>query len=276
MITTRKAPPVPHDAASITSAPSDDKYVPAAVHAATQSLLRVATSDQAAQVLVQLVRDLGGHTVPESLADPNALPIDISLGQGESVYPTASKGSATHWLLTTYMEAAVKDALAAIELVSAAERLATDAGIDPKSGLPDHQTMSRLLSRLEAGDAILAIDLDWIRLIGVDNHPGEEELLRLFGKALRLSTRATEYCGRFSGGEFLILLREPGSEGGTRVLERLRDRWDKVPHDELTFSAGIAVLNDEGWRPAIEAADRALKRAQESGDRWETATQSDY
>ena len=276
MLTTRDETTVPDSAAAITSTPRDDKYVPAAVHAATQALLRVESSDQARQVLVQLVRNLGGHAVPKSLGDVDALPIDISLREGEPVYPTASKGSAAHWLLAEYIEAAVTDARVAIELVRAAERLATDAGIDRISGLPDHQTMSRLLSRLVEGDAIVAMDLDWIQVIGTDQ-PSDQEILRSFGRSLRLAARATEHCGRFGGGEFLLLMYEPGEEGCIRLLERLRERWEKSGHsNELSFSAGIANVDEQGWRSAIQAADRALRRAQETGDKWETATPDDY
>jgi len=276
MLKTRDESPAPDSAAAITNIPRNDKYVPAAVHTATQALLRVENVDQAAQVLVQLVRDLGGHAVPDSLSDPDAMPIDISLGEGGLVFPSASPGSTAHWLLTEYMEAAVADATAAIELMRAAQRLATDAGIDQISGLPDQQTMSRLLSRLVESDAIVAMDLDWVRAIGTDQ-PSDQMILRSFGRSLRMATRATEHCGRSAGGEFLVLMYEPGEEGCLRLLERFRDRWQKSEYgNDLTFSAGMARVSDQGWRSAIQAADRALRRGQESGDKWETATPEDY
>ena len=276
MLKTRDESPAPDSTAAITNIPRNDKYVPAAVYAATQALLRVESTDQAAQVLVQLVRDLGGHAVPDSLSDPDAMPIDISLGEGGLVYPSASEGSTAHWLLTEYIEDAVEDAKSAIELMRAAQRLATDAGIDPISGLPDQKTMSRLLSRLVEGDAIVAMDLDWVRTIGTDQ-PSDQEILRSFGRSLRLATRAMEHCGRSTGGEFLALLYAPGEEGCLRLLERFRDRWQKSDYaNELTFSAGIACVNDQGWRSTIQAADRALRRGQESSDKWETATPDDY
>ncbi|MCH8814057.1 MAG: diguanylate cyclase [Chloroflexi bacterium] len=277
MLTTRKDSPVLEGTPTLGAAPQDDKYVPAAVYSAAQALLRVARTDEAAQVLVRLVRDLGGHAVPESIADQETLPIDISLGEGEPVYPSAPEGSATHWLLTTYIEGAVADAQAAIALVRRAERLAADAGIDETSALPDHQTMSRLVSRLREGDAIVALDLDWIRVVGTDQEFSDRDLLRSLGKTLRQATRATEYCGRFSGGEFVVLMANPTELGGTRMLERLRERWANAAHpQELTFSAGIAVVGEQGWRTAVQAADRALRRAQESGDSWETARPDDY
>jgi GGDEF domain-containing protein len=257
--------------------PQDDKYVPSVVLSAAQALLRVTRTDEAAQVLVKLVRDLGGHAVPESLADEEALTIDISLGEGEPVFPSAPQGSAARWLLNAYMQGATADAQAAIPLVRRAERLAADAGIDEVSALPDHQTMSRLVSRLASGDAIVAVDLDWIRVIGSDQQLSDREIIRAFGKSLRQATRATEYCGRFSGGEFAVLMTNPTDVGGPKMLERLREHWIKAPRpQELTFSAGIAAVDGQGWRPATEAADKARRRAQESGDCWETARPEDY
>ena len=171
---------------------------------------------------------------------------------------------------------AVADARAAMEWLRAAPRLATDAGIDQLTGLPDQTTMSRILSRLVEGDAIVAMDLDWVRAIGTDQ-PSDQAILRSFGRSLRLATRATEHCGRSAGGEFLALMYDPGEDGCLRLLERFRDRWQKSDHgNDLSFSAGIARVNDQGWRSAIQGADRSLRRAQESGDRWETATPDDY
>jgi len=277
MLTTRQDSPVIKGRSTAGADPRDDKYVPSAVLSAAQALLRLTRTGEAAQVLVELVRDLGGHAVPESIADEEALTIDISLGEGEPVFPSAPQGSAAHWLLTTYIEAAVADAEAAISLVRRAERLASDAGIDKASALPDHQTMSRLVSRLTEGDAVVAIDLDWIRVIGSDQQLSDREIIRSFGKTLRLATRATDHCGRFSGGEFLVLMTNPSEEGGTKMLERLRERWIKAPRpQELTFSAGIAAVDDQGWRPATEAANMARRRAQDSGDCWETARPEDY
>ena len=83
--------------------------------------------------------------------------------------------------------------------------------------------------------------------------------------------------GRASGGEFVALLNEPGTDGAFKLLERLQERWEKrpstMPH---TFSGGISTVDDRGWRPAIQAADRALRRCQETGNHWESAQAEDY
>lgn len=254
-----------------------EKYVPDLVYSSTRSLLRVAAADEAIGLLSGLVRKLGGNIVPESANDPDAMSIDISLGHGEPVYPVAKPGSAAHWLISTYVPNVVKDARAAFELALRAEVLAKDAGIDAVSGLPNHRTMSRLVTRLQTGDAIVATDLDWVHVLGNDDVQSDQEILRAFARDLRNATRANEFCGRASGGEFVALLNEPGADGAFKLLERLQARWEKrpstMPH---TFSGGIATVDERGWRPAIQAADRALRRCQETGNHWESAQADDY
>jgi len=263
------------EAAPPTSPP--ERYVPDLVYSATRALLRVGRSDEALSLLSELVHDLGGSTTPTSANDPNALPIDISLGHGEPVYPVAEPGSAAHWMLSTYLPCVIEDVRAAFELASRVETLAKDAGIDPASGLPNHGTLSRLVARLQPGDAIVAVDLDWDHFPGSGATQDNQAIVRAFARDLRSATRATEACCRSGGGEFVALLNEPGSEGAFRLLERLQARWQRrpqtIPH---TFSGGIATVDGRGWRPAIQAADRALRRCQRTGGSWEHAQPEDY
>lgn len=276
LITTRSDTPTENRRSSPSANPPE-KYVPDLVYSTTRSLLRIVGSDDALSLLSQLVRKLGGNIVPASVNEPDALAIDISLGHGEPIYPVAKPGSAAHWLLSTYLPNVVKDAQAAFELARRAEILAKDAGIDTVSGLPSHRTLSRLVTRLQTGDAIVAVDLDWIHVIGADDVQSDQEILRAFARDLRNATRANEFCGRSSGGEFVALLNDPGSDGAFKLLERLQERWAKrpstMPH---TFSGGVATVDERGWRPAIQAADRVLRRCQETGNCWESAQAEDY
>lgn len=254
-----------------------EKYVPDPVYTATRNLLRVRASDGAISILVQLVRQLGGEIACESDGDQNAMAIDISLGQSEPVYPVAEAGSAAHWLISTYLPNVVADARSAFELAMRAELLAKDAGIDPVSGLPNHRTLSRLVTRLGPGDAIVAVDLDWAHAMGNANAHADNETLRAFARDLRQATRANEFCGRSSGGEFFALLNDPGPEGAFKLLERLHARWAKRPSTMvITFSGGVAIVDERGWRPAIQAADKVLRRCQEKGNCWEAAAPEDY
>lgn len=261
------------------SRPADppEKYVPDVVYSATRSLMRVSTSEEVIGILTELVRRLGGDIVPASAEDPDALRIDISMGQGDPVYPVAASGSASHWLIRTYLPNVIEDAQTAYDLTRRAEQLAKDAGIDSASALPNHRTLSRVVTRLQAGDAIVAVDLDWARGMREGESSEDQEMLRAFAHDVRQATRANEFCGRSSGGEFMVLLNNPGDHGAEKLLERLRDRWSKRPWKiGITFSGGIAAVDERGWRPAIQAADRALRRSQKKGDSWESALADDY
>jgi hypothetical protein len=72
-------------------------------------------------------------------------------------------------------------------------------------------------------------------------------------------------------------MNDPGQDGAFKLLERLQSRWEKRPSTmPLTFSGGIAPVDERGWRPAIQAADRALRRCQEKGNCWQSASAEDY
>lgn len=277
MLLNTRSEATPEMKRAVLAANPPDKYVPDSVYSATRAMMRISSSDDAIQILAQLVRKLGAEIARQSDNHEDALPIDISFGQGDPVYPVAKEGSAAHWLVSTYLPNAVKDAQSAFELARRAELLAKDAGIDAVSGLPNHRTLSRLVTRLGPGDAIVAADLDWVHAIGNEDMQADHEILRAFARDLRQATRANEFCGRNSGGEFVALLNDPGPEGASKLLERLATRWEKRPSTmPLTFSGGIAIVDDRGWRPAIQAADRVLRRCQEKGNCWESAGPEDY
>jgi diguanylate cyclase (GGDEF)-like protein len=275
MITSGTAAPVRRRAIGIWSG---GNAVPDAVYRATRALLRVRTAEQGVGIIISLIKDLGGSTAPERLADSDAIPLDISLGEGEPLLPTAPEGSDARRALTEFLPAIVEDARFALELTRGVERLARDAGVDALTGLPDRRSMGRLMGRLKAGDALVAIDIDAFRMINeADGHDAGDEVLRSFSRALRHVVRAADHFGRMSADEFLVVLQNEDAAAADILLERLREHWTKVRSAPVTFSAGVACVSRDDWRSAMQAAERALFRAKESGrDRWETARDDEY
>jgi diguanylate cyclase (GGDEF)-like protein len=157
------------------------------------------------------------------------------------------------------------------------ERLAHDAGIDPLTGLPDRVAMGRLMSRLQPGDLLVAMDLDAFEEVNaVKGRIGADDELRSFAQALRQSTRANESCSRMGGDEFLVVLYQSRPQTARSFLDRLNRRWVRAP-GRTSFSAGFALVQTEGWRPALLAAERALQRAKDAGPgAWEPAQAHDY
>jgi len=91
--------------------------------------------------------------------------------------------------------------------------------------------------------------------------------------AITLDTlRTTDYCGRYGGDEFILVLTQTTREGATAYAERIRSRIAGTEHPEwgrdfhLTVSIGITEYNiREDQAKTISRADDALYRAKRSG-----------
>jgi hypothetical protein len=94
-----------------------------AVHQATRALLYLTSAQQASQILIAAVQQLGGWTQPASQAGRWALPIDLSFGAGEPVLAVAEPLSPARMLLEQALPGLVEDARRAVVLLRRAEDL---------------------------------------------------------------------------------------------------------------------------------------------------------
>ncbi len=241
---------------------------------ATRALLWIATPSEASAVARDLVRDLGGGIVAARAATSDAMAVDVSFGEGEPALPVAPPVSVARVLLERHVPIFVRDVHRALELADRANRLAEDASIDALTGLPNRRMLGRALGRLRTGDTVIMIDLDHFKAVNDTlGHPEGDRVLRLFGRTLAGNVRATDRVGRYGGEEFMVLLH--GSQPD-QFLSRLRAEWLQARPQPITFSAGVAVAGAEPGQ-TVEAADRALYRAKQSGrDQWTSATEEDY
>ena len=90
--------------------PIVDPAVLRAAYGATRSLLHIRTPEDAVDILVALVRDLGGDVVPAEDADASALPLDLSLGVRASLLPVADPYSVARLYLERVLPTVVEDA----------------------------------------------------------------------------------------------------------------------------------------------------------------------
>ena len=123
--------------------------------------------------------------------------------------------------------------------------------------------------------ALALVDLDHFKEVNDRHgHPAGDLVLSEIGRVLPMSLRPADVVCRYGGEEFCIVLPDARGEGAGKALAslaaRLRDlrvQWNGQSLGGFTFSAGIAVLGDDGTTmpQLLQAADRALYRAKDAG-----------
>lgn len=101
-----------------------------AVLATTRALLRSRTPSEVRDLLVAFVRLSGGDVVAADQGGTEALPFDLSVGEGEPLLPTAEKPSVVRLRLERTLPAVHEDARRVVALL----RAAGDARSDRRSG----------------------------------------------------------------------------------------------------------------------------------------------
>lgn len=97
------APPVPLSAAL-------DAGAIEAAYSATRALLRIRRPAQAVDILVRVVRELGGEVVEAEQAPPEALPLDLSFGERPPLLPVAEPCSIARLHLERVLPTLLDDA----------------------------------------------------------------------------------------------------------------------------------------------------------------------
>jgi diguanylate cyclase (GGDEF)-like protein len=159
----------------------------------------------------------------------------------------------------------------ALLLSSAEDRAARD----PLTGLFNRAGAQRALGRLVHPYAVALLDLD--RFKAVNDHHGHAEGDRVLREVAAILTegRDSDVKARWGGEEFLVALEHASGE---RLAAWLEDRLEQVRRSvrvagsAVTFSAGVALVDERGLDAALVEADLALYRAKRGGrDRVEVA-----
>jgi diguanylate cyclase (GGDEF)-like protein len=246
--------------------------------AATRALLRAATRAETARVLRAAINDLGGTLVPARLAGDDAIQVDVSLGEGEPQLVVADALSLSALRLAHQLPLLVQDAFLVANRCDYAERQARRVSVDALTGVGSRAEIGLRLGLTEPGDIVCLFDLDGLKQLNdTRGHTAGDQALRAFGALLLASVRAQDFCGRFGGDEFMVVIDAAPVESVTRRLVALVARWANQNGLGTTVSAGLAVVDERGAPTAYGAADRALYRAKRQGrSRLEVAGSADY
>lgn len=240
----------------------------AVVLAATRALLIAHSRQQAATVLRTAIHDLGGAVVPARLAEvhPDALPADVSLGIGEPMLVVVPELSVAALRIGHHLPDLIRDAQQAAERCDVSHRQRDLAARDMLTGVASRQLIDGSLGRARPGDAVCMLDLDGFKALNdTSGHAAGDQALQEFAALLRSSVRPGEFCGRYGGDEFvLVLAATPVPVARERMLEVVALWRDDAWHGTTT-SVGIAAVDADGGHSAARRADEALLRAKRSG-----------
>ncbi len=169
--------------------------------------------------------------------------------------------------------------LVALAIMSseARDQLATLAGTDDLTGLPNRRTFTeRLAAEIERARAddtpvsLVMLDIDHFKRVNdTYGHPAGDRVLMGVAAQLFANVRDTEVVARVGGEEFAWILPETDGVGAVVAAERLRRHIAHVTFDgvgTVTVSMGVCELGDARTpSDLLRLADAALYEAKESG-----------
>jgi diguanylate cyclase (GGDEF)-like protein/PAS domain S-box-containing protein len=122
--------------------------------------------------------------------------------------------------------------------------------------------------------SLMMLDLDHFKPINdTFGHQVGDTVLKHFSEVLQRTVRHSDFCLRYGGEEFVVIMPETGIEPAKELAERIRHATEscRVPGNteemHCTVSIGIASFPTHGETPArlIETADAALYQAKGQG-----------
>ncbi|MFN0117228.1 MAG: GGDEF domain-containing protein [Elusimicrobiota bacterium] len=121
--------------------------------------------------------------------------------------------------------------------------------------------------------SLLMVDIDHFKAVNDSHgHGAGDAVLSRVGQILKESFYETDVVGRYGGEEFIVLLPRAEAEGVYRKAESLRKRIEQeiissgFTQLKVTVSIGLSHYHSGiNHTQLIEAADKALYRAKESG-----------
>jgi diguanylate cyclase (GGDEF)-like protein len=121
--------------------------------------------------------------------------------------------------------------------------------------------------------SLAIIDIDKFKNINdTYGHQIGDQVLRTFAAVIRSILRKTDFCGRYGGEEFLIVLTQTDLRAANVFAERIRECvensffLDLGPNSRVTVSLGLTEHRiEENIEKTISRADDALYRAKKGG-----------
>ena len=146
---------------------------------------------------------------------------------------------------------------------------------DHLTGLYNRRYLDKLLAGAYSGNigfSAIMLDIDHFKKINdTYGHDKGDDVLRMFARIMMDSVRAGDYCARFGGEEFMVLLLKSDLRDAVKAAMRIKD---KITNTEIsgvghiTVSMGVVEFDgdeDKDVEGLIKNVDELLYRAKENG-----------
>ena len=135
---------------------------------------------------------------------------------------------------------------------------------DPLTGLANRRALTHVLGEMSSGSGLLLIDLDHFKAVNDSHgHRYGDQALQQFAELLKEYAPQALCLARYGGEEFAVVFPSDARNSGVQAFTELRLEWRARG---MTFSAGLADhRHGATGEETLEAADRALYRAKQSG-----------
>ncbi len=129
------------------------------------------------------------------------------------------------------------------------------------------------ISRGGAHFSVAMLDIDHFKSVNdTYGHLTGDEVLKAASDVIRKSLRSADFCGRYGGEEFLLVMTQTNINGALLCAERIRSTIEQSrfpslgPNFKVTVSLGVTEFTGKEDIPTMIArADKALYHAKESG-----------
>ena len=167
--------------------------------------------------------------------------------------------------------------------VQAKNRLLEEMALtDALTGLPNRRALDvwapRQLSAAARHDFsiwVVMADFDLFKKVNdTYGHDAGDTVLKSFAEILIANTRQSNFCARFGGEEFLVILSHTDKEGTKTAVERIRKQFESTKfafgNSTVTATASFGIAGFRGTQPPdlnalVARADTALYAAKHKG-----------
>lgn len=165
------------------------------------------------------------------------------------------------------------------QLRTTLEKVEIDAATDVLTGHWNRRALDDMLQQQLRSFAassrpfsILMLDIDFFKKINDEfGHMVGDDVLRAFAQTLRGFLRSADFCARFGGEEFVVILPETSLASALEVGERMRAGIAEAPllskeRLSITVSIGVATIEDgQSISELFAAADTAVYLSKNEG-----------